>query len=178
MLVGSSFWQQRESSYSAFILAWIALVPLWSTENVFSTYLKFCALFWSLIICCLDTDCSKYWKNIWKEPYQSYFKPTGIWIPREKHKIWKLKIWVIDFFIANLTMFLWANEVGYLKVIFYYWIHPMNIFILLLLFSSSVMLKSAMWKKKGLKPISVSIFENNILVIVFPCVILVNKYTF
>lgn len=75
-------------------------------------------------------------------------------------------------------MFLWPNEVGYLWVIFYYWIHSMNILILLHLFSSSLLLVSAMWKEKYLKSVSVSIFENIIVVIVFPCVILINKYIF
>lgn len=167
MLVGRSFFEWG-SSYTAFILAWIVLVPLWSTENVFTTCLKVFTLFWLLIISCLDTDCSKYWKNIWKEPYQSYFKATEFWMPREKLKTWKLKIWGLNFFIANLYnvfMSQWGGiPVGPLLLL-----NPSNeyIYFIAFIFLFSNVSISYM-EEKSLKSISVSIFEDIYITYCFP----------
>lgn len=55
---------------------------------------------------------------------------------------------IIDFFIGNLTVFLWANQGRmFVESGIKYRVHSLNVFISLLLFSSSLMLKSAMWKK-------------------------------
>lgn len=58
-------------------------------------------------------------------------------------------------------------------------LNPSNEYILSLhFFFSSLMLVPVMRKKKSLKSVSVSLVEDIILVIVFPCAILINKYTF